>query len=159
MSHNKLSEKSLDLFAAVISVNVNLTDLYFAHNDLDSDSGMKFIANLGNLKRLRRLSLNKCKLNINLLKRLYESISDNEEMTELSLYSNEITTEGAEFIAKIIQNKRHLKTLSLSNNRIGHDGAVHLAQNGLEQLTNLNKLALESNLICNEGLEAISVAL
>jgi len=102
MSHNKLSESSLDLFAAVISVNVQLTDLYFAHNDLDSDAGLKFVANLGNLKKLRRLSLNKCKLNIGLLKVLYESIRDNEDMTELSLYSNEITTEGAEFIAKII---------------------------------------------------------
>lgn len=36
---------------------------------------------------------------------------------------------------------------------------MHLAQNGLEQLNNLTKLALESNLICNEGLEAISFAL
>ena len=56
-------------------------------------------------------------------------------------------------------NKASLKTLGLSNNIIGQGGARELSQVCLPGLTNLTRLALESNLIGNLGLQGISTAL
>jgi Leucine-rich repeat (LRR) protein len=56
----------------------------------------------------------------------------------------------------MLANKTNLRTLGLSNNIIGHGGARELANNCLHKLTHLQQLALESNLIGNIGLAAIS---
>lgn len=52
--------------------------------------------------------------------------------------------------------KHVLRTLGLSNNIIGQGGARELASVCLKDLTSLTRLALESNLIGNLGLEAIA---
>lgn len=59
----------------------------------------------------------------------------------------------------MLVNKIRLKTLGLSNNIIGVGGARELASICLAELTSLNRLSLESNLIGNSGLEAIARAL
>ena len=59
----------------------------------------------------------------------------------------------------MLVNKVKLQTLGLSNNIIGQGGARELAQVCLGGLTSLTRLALESNLIGNLGLEGISKAL
>ena len=59
----------------------------------------------------------------------------------------------------MLVNKRLLKTFGLSNNIIGIGGAREIAQVCLTHLVSLTRLALESNLIGNAGLEAISRAL
>ena len=84
---------------------------------------------------------------------------DNQALTDISLYSNEIDAEGAQLIAQMLINKAKLKTLGLSNNIIGIGGARELAQVCLEHLQSLTRLALESNLIGNQGLEAVSRAM
>ena len=59
----------------------------------------------------------------------------------------------------MLANKSRLKTLGLSNNIIGQGGARELASVCLADLVSLTRLALESNLIGNLGLEAIARAL
>ena len=59
----------------------------------------------------------------------------------------------------MLVNKRMLKTLGLSNNMIGIGGAREIAQVCLQELHSLTRLALESNLIGNSGLEAVARAL
>jgi len=59
----------------------------------------------------------------------------------------------------MLVNKSNLRTLGLSNNMIGTGGARELASVCLAQLTSLERLALESNLIGNLGLDAMTVAL
>lgn len=56
----------------------------------------------------------------------------------------------------MLVDKEELRTLGLSNNMIGMGGARELAKVCLESLTNLRRLALESNLIGNIGLEAVA---
>ena len=56
-------------------------------------------------------------------------------------------------------NKRRLQTLGLSNNIIGQGGAREIANVCLGELVSLTRLALESNLIGNSGLSAISKAI
>ena len=59
----------------------------------------------------------------------------------------------------MLVNKVKLQTLGLSNNMIGRGGSKEIAQVCLSELKCLTRLALESNLIGNDGLEAISQAL
>ena len=111
---------------------------------------------LKNLPQLSKLSLNSCNLIIPCLEALKEALSENLILTELSLYSNEIDAEGAQLIAQTLVNKSNLRTLGLSNNIIGTGGARELAQVCLVHLTSLQRLALESNLVGNMGLDAMT---
>ena len=77
----------------------------------------------------------------------------------MSLYSNEIDSEGAQLITQMLTNKHNLRTFGLSNNIIGTGGARELASVCLAHLSNLQRLALESNLIGNLGLDAMTLAL
>ena len=49
--------------------------------------------------------------------------------------------------------------MGLSNNKLQVAGAVEIARNGLEGKTSMQKLSIENNVIGNEGLKAISLAL
>lgn len=76
---------------------------------------------------MKKLSLNSCQLDHVLMEELRVSLHDNESLVSLNLYSNEINSEGAQLIAKLLHNKSNLKTLGLSNNFIGHGGALEIA--------------------------------
>ena len=49
--------------------------------------------------------------------------------------------------------------MGLSNNKLSTAGAVEIARNGLTGKTCMKKLSIENNVIGNEGLKAISIAL
>ena len=76
---------------------------------------------------LSKLSLNSCNLIIPCLTQLKTALIDNQVLTDISLYSNEIDAEGAQLLAQMLVNKRMLKTLGLSNNIIGIGGARELS--------------------------------
>ena len=65
----------------------------------------------------------------------------------------------AVLVSKIIENKRKLTALGLSNNSIGIEGAMHIASTSLADKLQLTKLSLEGNSIGSRGLKAISEAL
>jgi hypothetical protein len=50
---------------------------------------------LKSLYNLRKLSLNSCQLDVDLLAELKESLMDTETLVALNLYSNDINAEGA----------------------------------------------------------------
>ena len=147
------------MMAEGISVNVGIEEIQFTHNDLSQPNGEKFIGALANIPNLKKLCLNSCNLNEECLEALKNALSDSTELTDISLYSNEINTEGAVIVAQMLVNKVKLRTLGLSNNIIGQGGAREIASVCLGGLTSLTRLALESNLIGNLGLEGISKAL
>jgi Ran GTPase-activating protein (RanGAP) involved in mRNA processing and transport len=62
-------------------------------------------------------------------------------------------------VSKILESKRKITALGLSNNQIGTEGAVHLATTSLADKLALTKLSLEGNSIGSRGLKAISEAL
>ena len=90
-------------------------------------NGLVFINALKSLPKLSKLSLNSCNLIVPCLQELKDSLIDNEVLTDISLYSNEIDAEGAQLIAQMLANKSLLRTLGLSNNLIGQGGARELA--------------------------------
>ncbi|MFN9910176.1 MAG: hypothetical protein ACK56F_29365 [bacterium] len=56
-----------------------------------------------------------------------EVLAENDVLKELYLYSNKLGPNEAADISRILQNKRKLTALGLSNNNIGADGAIQLA--------------------------------
>lgn len=66
-------------------------------------------------------------MDMDLLQELNNSLIDQDCLTDLNLYSNEINSEGARIIAGMLKNKVNLKALGLSNNYIGHGGAREIA--------------------------------
>jgi Ran GTPase-activating protein (RanGAP) involved in mRNA processing and transport len=116
MSHNEFTNHSLGLLAEGLKENTILTDFFLSHNDLSHPNGMKIIEMLGNKSALKSLALNNCKLNSDLLSALYESLKDNDSLKELYVYSNSIGAAESKHVANIIQNKRKMTSLGLSNN-------------------------------------------
>ena len=51
-------------------------------------------------------------------------LSENEALKELYLYSNKLGPFDAAYISKMLENKRKLTSLGLSNNQIGVEGAL-----------------------------------
>lgn len=118
-----------------------------------------FIQSLSNKRDLKSLALNSCNLNGNLLEELKKSLAHNTVLKELYLFANKIDPDGASCISAIIQNKQNLSCLGLSNNRLGADGAIEIAQNGLDGKQEIVKISIENNVIGNLGLRAIALAL
>ena len=83
------------MLADAIAVNVKIEEISMTHNDLSLPNGVKIIRALKNMTSLKKLSLNSCTLDQELLQELVNSLSANESLTDLNLYSNEINSEGA----------------------------------------------------------------
>lgn len=94
-----------------------------------------------------------------MLEVLATSLEANTVLAELNLYSNDINSEGAVIVAKMIKDKSSLNILGLSNNCIGFGGAREIASTCQAALFKLQKLSLESNLIGNLGLTGLTKAL
>lgn len=127
MSHNFMSNEALGILSDALALNVGIEELSLTHNDLSLPNGVKLIRALKNMPNLKKISLNSCNMDMDLLQELSDSLSQQDVLTDLNLYSNEINSEGAKIIAGMLKNKVNLKALGLSNNYIGHGGARELA--------------------------------
>ena len=67
MSHNNLSNNSLRMLADAIAVNTKIEEISLTHNDLSLPNGVKIIRALKNMTNLKKLSLNSCTLDQELL--------------------------------------------------------------------------------------------
>ena len=83
------------MLAEGLKVNTGIEEIQFTHNDLSLPNGIAVIGSLKNMPMLTKLSLNSCNLIVPCLEQLKESLVGNELLQEISLYSNEITAEGA----------------------------------------------------------------
>ncbi len=107
------------------------------HNDLSGPSGMAFIQSLGGKPNLKSLALNNCKISNHLVGALAGVLGPADQLKELYLYSNKLTAGDSTHISKILQNKRKLTALGLSNNQIGVEGAIGLAATALQDKVQL----------------------
>lgn len=57
------------------------------------------------MPHLKKLSLNSCNLELERLQELHEALVSNDKLVDLSLYSNEINSEGAKILAQTLINK------------------------------------------------------
>lgn len=104
------------MLANGLKENSTLTELFMTHNDLSGMSGEHFIKSLEGKPGIKSLALNNCKVSYKLVEALAIVLKDNDNLKELYLYSNKLGPQDAVPIAKIIENKRKLTALGLSNN-------------------------------------------
>jgi Ran GTPase-activating protein (RanGAP) involved in mRNA processing and transport len=74
MSHNFMSNEALGVLANAIAQNTEIEELSLSHNDLSLPNGVKMIKALKNMGNLKKLSLNSCNVDIDLLKELCDSL-------------------------------------------------------------------------------------
>lgn len=99
MSHNSMSDRALGMLAEGLRVNAGIEEIQFTHNDLSLPNGLVVIASLQHLPLLTKLSLNSCNLIVPCLEQLKTALMENQVLTDISLYSNEIDAEGAQLLA------------------------------------------------------------
>ena len=63
--------------------------------------------------------------------------------------SNRLTRDGAKELARLLRNDTMLKVLNLGHNRLGDDGAKHLASSLAAFNTNLQKWVVNHLYLCN----------
>ena len=74
------------------------------------------------------MALNSCRLNEFCLEALNDALGMIDSLKELFLYSNDFGPNEATYVGLIIENKRKLTSLGLSNNTIYETGAKILAE-------------------------------
>jgi Ran GTPase-activating protein (RanGAP) involved in mRNA processing and transport len=127
MTHNNMSDEALGLMADAFACNDKIEEISITHNDLSLPNGKKLVDSFKMMPNLLRLSLNSCKITEELLESLAVALESNVKLTDLNLYSNDIHTDSAPIVARIIKDKTSLRTLGLSNNCIGFGGAREIA--------------------------------
>lgn len=90
-----MSDRALGMLSEGLKVNGGIEEIQFTHNDLSLPNGLVLISSLSNLPVLTKISLNSCNLIVPCLEALKGALTNNEVLTDISLYSNEIDAEGA----------------------------------------------------------------
>ena len=106
---------------------------------------------------LKHIKLNKC-LTPKGITALAENLTSCTNLQTLSLYSNNMDSDGAAALAKCLNSCSNLENLYLDFNNIGSDGAAALAE-GLKSCTNLRTINLNNNKIDSGGATALSESL
>ncbi|KAL0225995.1 hypothetical protein P9112_013319 [Eukaryota sp. TZLM1-RC] len=92
------------------------------------------------------------------VKKVVEDLVNGSTLTELNLWSNNITSEGAIALARALESNSTLTELDLQYNNITSEGAIALAR-ALESNSTLTELNLMGNNITSEGASALARAL
>ncbi|XP_055079365.1 MHC class II transactivator [Periophthalmus magnuspinnatus] len=79
-------------------------------------------------------------------------------LQHLDLENNKIGDDGAQHLAKALVSLSSLETLNLSQNTIGDTGAQSLSAT-LTNLPRLDRLSLHSNVICDQGANSLAAVL
>jgi Ran GTPase-activating protein (RanGAP) involved in mRNA processing and transport len=69
--------------------------LYLSYNELSGEGGEYLGRSLDNKKKLKTLGLNNCNLSGDALIAIAESLTENESLKELYMYSNHMNVVGA----------------------------------------------------------------
>jgi hypothetical protein len=130
--------KNIELFSTLSNLNL----CYNKINDIDID---KILFNNKDLKSLD-LSQNRITTFI------FNTNNTTFILENLNLSYNHITILGAKNLSKILEKCTMLKSLNLSYNFIGTEGATNI----IEKCLSLNSIYLASNMIADNGMEKFS---
>ena len=123
LSNKRLHDDDLDILIKVIEESTVLEELYLNYNELTLADG-----NLTN------------------------AIANNTTLRKLSLFDNDISSEGIKHLADALKESNTLQILYLHNNNIGDDGAKYIADMLIVNKS-LRKIDLSYNNITNKGAE------
>ena len=128
-------------------------------NSVMQETAIHFAKMLNNNQNLQKLSLRKFRLRCDGIYTIMNHLMENSALKVLDLSCNEISAEGAEYIARYLRSKFcNLESLIMGVNKIGDIGASNLAK-AVAFNKSLIHVDLTSNSINDEGLSRLAEAL
>ena len=118
LSNIGIKDKGAEMLAEAIKVNITLQDLNISCNEVNSNGVMAISTCLKNNKTLCKLNISENNMGDQGAEYLAEAIQVNMKLIELDISKNCISKEGIMRIVKTCTNKRTLKKLVCTHNKV-----------------------------------------
>ena len=147
-SFNKdLSEYSIQkILLNLMTYNLDLLALSFNNFENINNNIISYVIfAVQNLKKIRILGFESCKLNDSQIKIITEGIKENKSIIALMLRKNNISSQGAFFISEYLNNNTNVRQLFLGDNNIKDKGLKSLLSIMSTNNKNITNLDLSNN--------------
>lgn len=157
MENANLSGRSLFLLASAVKFNHTLQDLFLGDNKLISSDGQTLGAMLKGNDHLQLLDLRNNPLQDMGIGYICEGLAEqhNGGLQTLVLWSTQLTSHGAGYLANALLCTNSLQTLNLGHNRLTNDG-IHALKEGLLRNQSIQRLGLSNTRLSSEGIIALA---
>ena len=134
LAENQISRQALSILASALSTNSTLEALSMCRNAFDDANVLHLARALSNSpSRLQRLALTSNEITDDGVQYLAEMLQANRSLTQLWLGSNKITDRGVQSLADaLVHHNKTLQVLSLSRNNLITDASVEIVVDMLE---------------------------
>ena len=150
------------MFKFLIYCQMNIMKTYDSSNN-NSQTNLFFLEYVfDNIKKLRTLDLSKVHININLqiFNYIDKLFKDEKALTTLDISDNNIGLEAILVLAEALKDNTTLTTLDISNNYIGDEGAIALAEAvGVGGNRTLTTINISKNIFIKNGEKNLAEAL
>lgn len=147
-SFNKdLSEYNIQkILLNLMTYNLDLLSLSFNNCENINNNILSYVIfAVQNLKKIRILGFESCKLNDSQIKIMTEGIKENKSIIALMLRKNNISSQGAFFISEYLNNNTNVRQLFLGDNNIKDKGLKSLLNIMSTNNKNITNLDLSNN--------------
>ena len=147
-SFNKeLSEYNIQkILLNLMTYNLDLLSLSFNNCENINNNIISYVIfAVQNLKKIRILGFESCKLNDSNIKIITEGIKENKSIIALMLRKNNISSQGAFFISEYLNNNTNVRQLFLGDNNIKDKGLKSLLNIMSTNNKNITNLDLSNN--------------
>lgn len=159
LAGNDLNAQAIHILCEAWTMSEALKALWLKRNPIHVEGARSLGQLLATHRSLEILDLDNCGLLDEGVDALCAGLTLNTTLRHLYLGANGIGPAGAEYLGRLLANDGcPLESLFLSTNRIGDEGAVHLAI-ALRKNQSLQRLILSSNTIESLGITALANAI
>ena len=150
-----VERNSFESFAAAIQTNRTITRLAVSHSKLAAENARLIGEAIGLNASLREVEISSCFASSAISKQFLSRLKQNRLIKAVNLSKNSINVDGVRELTHMLLSDAHeLEELDLSNNPLGDDGAMLVAES-LRRNSKLKRLNLSNCTITPFGAEAI----
>ena len=144
---NELSEYNFQkVLLNLMTYNPNLLSFSFSKCENIKSNVLSYIVFcIQNLKNIKILSFESCKLNDAQIKLICEGIKDNKNIIALMLRKNNISSQGGIYISEYINTNKNVRQLFLGDNKIKDKGLKSLFETMSVSNKNITNLDISNN--------------
>jgi Ran GTPase-activating protein (RanGAP) involved in mRNA processing and transport len=129
-----------------MTYNTDLLSFSFSKCENISSNILAYIVFcIQNLKNIKILSFESCKLNDAQIKLITEGIKENENIIALILRKNNISSQGGIYISEYVNSNKNMRQLFLGDNKIKDKGLKSLLETLSTSNRNITNLELSNN--------------
>ena len=130
----------------LMTYNTDLLSFSFSKCENISSNILSYIVFcIQNLKNIKILSFESCKLNDAQIKLITEGIKENENIIALILRKNNISSQGGIYISEYVNSNKNMRQLFLGDNKIKDKGLKSLLETLSTSNRNITNLELSNN--------------